>query len=77
MSFLPLLIVIILLLSPSSALAFPAAYDTLSVEHVLQRRQAHLDSLLLPESAQLDTAGVASTADSLDRGGAELGAGGW
>jgi hypothetical protein len=55
----------------AAAGAAPATYDTLSVESVLQQRQAHLDSLLLPESTRFDTLGVSGTADSLDQGGAE------
>jgi len=54
----------------AGARAQPATFDTLGVRAVLERRQSVLDSLLLPESTQLDTAGTATLADSLDQGGA-------
>jgi len=55
---------------PAAPAESPATYDTLGVRSVLEGRQSVLDSLLLPESTQFDTAGTTSLADSLDRGGA-------
>lgn len=44
----------------------------LDVEQLLRRQNARLDSLLDPLSSRIDTTGLGSLADSLDRGGLEF-----
>lgn len=60
---------LLLLLAGRPAVA-TSPVDTLSVEEILARRNARLDSLLSPESRLVDTAGVSALLDRIRDGGA-------